>query len=243
MGLFEHFPYTNFHRLNFDWLVQKVKNLLDRMDQAEEDIDDLQTRMSAAEDDIDALETRMQTAEDDIDALETRMQTAEDDIDDLQTRMSAAEDDIDSLEVTVADHAERIAYLEGDNEEIWRRILPNIAVPFVGDLSEAATSGSATRLGNVLTVNYWVDLTDVNVEHKIYFKRECVIPFGPEDAWSGIPVLSFRDATTGDILAFPIVRDAINGLQYFTIPSGTNSGSLFGSLIIQWNEDPVPEPV
>ena len=205
MGLFEHFPYTNFHRLNFDWLVGKVKNLLDRMDQAEEDIDDLQTRMSAAEDDIDALEGRMQTAEDDIDALE----------------------------VTVADHAERIGVLEADNVEIWRRILPNIADPFDSDLSEAPIGGVSTRLGNVLTVNCSVALPDINVAHKIYFQTACVIPFGPDDEWAGDPVLSFHDATTGDVLAFPIVRDSGNNRQYFTIPSGTHSGSLFGSLVVE----------
>lgn len=181
MGLFEHFPYTNFHRLNFDWLARKVKDILDRIEQAEEDID--------------------------------------------------------ALEVTVDDHAERIGVLEADSVEIWRRILPNVALPLDDDLSEAATSGTATRLGNVLTVNYSVDFLNVNVAHKMYFRNACVIPFGPEDAWSGIPVLSFRDATTGDVLAFPIVRDPVNHRQYFTIPSGTHAGSLFGSLIVQWEEE------
>ena len=27
MGLFEHFPYTNFHNLNLDWLINEIKNL------------------------------------------------------------------------------------------------------------------------------------------------------------------------------------------------------------------------
>lgn len=27
MGLFEHFPFTNFHQLNLDWLIQEIKNL------------------------------------------------------------------------------------------------------------------------------------------------------------------------------------------------------------------------
>lgn len=27
MGIFEHFPYTNFHEVNLDWLLAKVKNL------------------------------------------------------------------------------------------------------------------------------------------------------------------------------------------------------------------------
>lgn len=32
MGLFEHFPYTNFHELNLDWLLRVVNELSDRMD-------------------------------------------------------------------------------------------------------------------------------------------------------------------------------------------------------------------
>lgn len=35
MGLFEHFPYTNFHELNLDWLLNKVKDLANRMDNFE----------------------------------------------------------------------------------------------------------------------------------------------------------------------------------------------------------------
>lgn len=27
MGLFEHFPFTNFHQLNLDWVIQEIKNL------------------------------------------------------------------------------------------------------------------------------------------------------------------------------------------------------------------------
>lgn len=29
MGLFEQFPYTNFHELNLDWLIQEIKNIMD----------------------------------------------------------------------------------------------------------------------------------------------------------------------------------------------------------------------
>ncbi len=29
MGLFEHWPYTNFHNLNLDWIIDKVKNIND----------------------------------------------------------------------------------------------------------------------------------------------------------------------------------------------------------------------
>lgn len=32
MGIFEHFPYTNFHDLNLDWLLRAVKSLRDRLE-------------------------------------------------------------------------------------------------------------------------------------------------------------------------------------------------------------------
>lgn len=56
MGLYEHFPYANFHRINLDWIVRQLKK-------KEERVDALEERMDAAEADIDALEDRMDTAE------------------------------------------------------------------------------------------------------------------------------------------------------------------------------------
>ena len=35
MALFEHFPYTNFHELNLDWLLQQVKTLDGKVDKYE----------------------------------------------------------------------------------------------------------------------------------------------------------------------------------------------------------------
>ena len=34
MSLFENFPYTNFHELNLDWILQKIKELNDKFDDA-----------------------------------------------------------------------------------------------------------------------------------------------------------------------------------------------------------------
>ena len=35
MALFENFPYTNFHEMNLDWLLQKVKALAGKVDELE----------------------------------------------------------------------------------------------------------------------------------------------------------------------------------------------------------------
>lgn len=66
MGLFEHFPYTNFHQLNLDWIVRQLKKKEDR-------VEALEGRMDQAEADIDALEGRMDTAEGNITNLNNQI--------------------------------------------------------------------------------------------------------------------------------------------------------------------------
>ena len=42
MGVFEQFPYANFHEINLDWLIKKMKELLDRMQSIEDWKDEYQ---------------------------------------------------------------------------------------------------------------------------------------------------------------------------------------------------------
>lgn len=42
MGLFEHFPYTNFHDLNLDWILNVVKKLYDEVSKQTEWIENHQ---------------------------------------------------------------------------------------------------------------------------------------------------------------------------------------------------------
>lgn len=35
MGLFDQFPYTNFHDLNLDWMIEKIKELEARIEALE----------------------------------------------------------------------------------------------------------------------------------------------------------------------------------------------------------------
>ena len=36
MGLWNKFPFTNFHEVNTDWIISEVKNVLKRMDTLED---------------------------------------------------------------------------------------------------------------------------------------------------------------------------------------------------------------
>lgn len=127
MGLFEHFPYSNFHQLNIDWVLEKVKYCLaqveafaTRLENAEDDIADLQSAVSNLQTALEALRTNLQNQintlgsrvtvnESDIADLKPRMTAAEQniedltgDIDDIETRMDTAENDIDALETSMA---------------------------------------------------------------------------------------------------------------------------------------------
>lgn len=42
MGTFEQFPYTNYHDLNLDWIIEALKELNDR-------VTDLEARVTALE--------------------------------------------------------------------------------------------------------------------------------------------------------------------------------------------------
>ena len=43
MGLFNQFPYSNFHEMNQDWMLQKMKELLDAMAALNQSWEDMKT--------------------------------------------------------------------------------------------------------------------------------------------------------------------------------------------------------
>ena len=76
MGLFEHFPYTNFHDLNLDWIIQALKDLDKKVDTIEERV------TQAAKDYVDAriaefVSGPMQDMQNQIDNLESEMSAFE----------------------------------------------------------------------------------------------------------------------------------------------------------------------
>lgn len=72
MGLFEHFPYTNFHDLNLDWIIKALKDLDIKVDTIEDRVTD------AAKEYVDDriayfVSGPMQDMKNQIDDLETEM--------------------------------------------------------------------------------------------------------------------------------------------------------------------------
>lgn len=107
MGLFEnsHFPYTNFHEMNMDKLVEicegsagQAQALSTRMTAAEQDIDTLENRADGTDNQISLIHGRLSTDENDIDTLEARADSADSRISTNAGKIAVNESDIDALE-------------------------------------------------------------------------------------------------------------------------------------------------
>ena len=119
MGLFEQFPYTNFHGVNLKWILDRMVDFETRMTTAESDIDALEGRMDTAESDIDAVEGRMDTAEDDIDSLEGRMDDAEGNISDAQDELEILGN---MLPVSLVADAGKVLTATGADSAEWQDV-------------------------------------------------------------------------------------------------------------------------
>ena len=164
MGLFEnsHFPYTNFHEMNMDKLVETVES-------AAGIAEGLGTRVTQAEADIDALEARATTDEETIHShgvsitgLQMRTTVNEQqiahntsDISGLATRVTSAEGQISgldtqitSIDTQVTTNTNDIASIESDLSTVQDSI--DTLTPAVGTLTSevAAIDNTVTTLNN-----------------------------------------------------------------------------------------------
>ena len=121
MGLFEHFPYTNFHELNAHWILAKVKELLQRMDAAEARLDVAEARLDAAEARLDIIEADIRDIRAEIVLIKQRLVSLESRCTDLETRctnlesrMTAVENRCTALEgrCTALENRVEVVYLE-----------------------------------------------------------------------------------------------------------------------------------
>lgn len=74
MGLFEHFPYTNFHDLNLDWIIKALKDLDEKVDTIEERITEA-AKVYVDERIKEFVDGPMQDMQNQINALDTEMDT------------------------------------------------------------------------------------------------------------------------------------------------------------------------
>lgn len=98
MGFFNKYPYTDFHELNADWVIDQTKSLLDRIDAAEATVEAMETRVST-------LEGQMTTAQNNILGLQASVNS-------LDSRLDTQEGKMTSAEAELLEHSQDIAGLE-----------------------------------------------------------------------------------------------------------------------------------
>lgn len=109
-----NYPYTDFHRLNADWILEKTKEAAALVEGAE-------SRFSALEADVAALQTNMLSAQQaiianqqDIASLDTTLDSAVDDIATLQTGLGIVEQTLDTDNDWLQNHEGRLDTAEAD---------------------------------------------------------------------------------------------------------------------------------
>lgn len=116
MGIFSRFPYTDFHRLNADWILEKVKEMLGLTQQAAEDAQEAAEDAEQAAATVQTYESRLMDLENDI--AGTVRFDVEQDLTDVQRTQgranigAAASSQIISLGTTVAGLGTRLTAIE-----------------------------------------------------------------------------------------------------------------------------------
>lgn len=101
MALYEWFPFTNEHGMNFDWLLKAIKEIRDRVNEER--------------DDLDALTARVQLLETDVNTLKSTVQNH-------GTRITALENNYSSLSNAIAGIESSITTINNDLVEIHNQI-------------------------------------------------------------------------------------------------------------------------
>lgn len=93
MGIFERTPYTNFHDINLDWVLEKVKHIASKFDKLRSDVDGYTASIAQNKRDIEALVQTDSRLEYNISSLNTRAgrieQTQATDRDTINARITA----------------------------------------------------------------------------------------------------------------------------------------------------------
>ena len=112
MGLFEHFPYTNFHELNIQWITRKLKELETELAALKARMDTAEARLDGIDIEIAAIKDRLDVIEADIVLIKNRLTAVENRATALENRMTAAEGRLDAIELDIVAIKNRLTALE-----------------------------------------------------------------------------------------------------------------------------------
>lgn len=131
MSLFPWFPFTNFHELNLDWILKKIRGYDDRIDEVNTRQDEIETMLDNVEDTIEA--TARDVVQDAIDNGEFN--------DELAQLVSPLEQQISGINQSISDLDGRVEGLEGD----WDHFI-NETYPEEVEALEAVATKAQPRL-------------------------------------------------------------------------------------------------
>ena len=91
MGLFENFPYTNFHNLNLDWIIKVLKNAVAELEEIQTNWEGVRDTANTAKTTADAAATKAENARITANGAMTKAVTAEDTAKAAKTQAEGAE--------------------------------------------------------------------------------------------------------------------------------------------------------
>lgn len=100
--MFPNFPWTNFHRLNADWILQTVQNAVDTVTRAVERIESALSTVDGLTRRVTNLETATRQLQEDTSALQDRLTHSETQITTLQANLRQQGSALDSMSSTVS---------------------------------------------------------------------------------------------------------------------------------------------
>lgn len=103
---FNLFPYSNFHKLNLDWVIQQIKEAMTALEAASQTVTTYESRLSSVEADVDSLGSAAAELQRAVIQHTAQIQEASQNIVNLTTRMTIAETRMTIAETNAADALE-----------------------------------------------------------------------------------------------------------------------------------------
>ena len=110
-------PWTNYHELNLDWILDIIQNLSKRVKAIEETydpsiIEGLFERLAAVEEKANSHDIEIAALQDELESIETDISNIETALENHETRIETLEEDVAELKTEVENHETRIEALE-----------------------------------------------------------------------------------------------------------------------------------
>lgn len=158
MGLFENFPYTNFHNLNLDWIIKVLKNAVSELEEIQTNWESVRDTANTAKTTADAAAVKAENARTTAngamtkaDSAETKAKNADANADLAVVQSSAAQDTATSAEAAANEAKETAARAE--NTAGTAQATANAAKTTADGVDGKATTALTNSQNAVTTAN------------------------------------------------------------------------------------------